>query len=110
MKCICTTKRHLEAIPSQGMDEQIRHNYNEADTCSRGSPCCKITVLEGFTSVANQHTRCVVSRRPVKPGYKTTTRSLQVGFLFMFKTYAPKGVRLCNEHIGNSNLKSGFEL
>lgn len=28
----------------------------------------------------------------------------------LLKTYAPKGVRLCNEHIENSNLKSGLEL
>lgn len=28
----------------------------------------------------------------------------------MYKTYAPKGVQLCNEHIKNLNLKSGLEL
>lgn len=94
MKCISSTKRHLKAIPDQGtgMDEQIKHNCNEADTCSGGSSCCKVTVLEGFTSLANQLTRCVHFR------------------LMLYKTYAPKGVRLCNEHIGNSNLKSGLEL
>lgn len=61
MKCISSTKRHLKAIPDQGtgMDEQIKHNCNEADTCSGGSSCCKVTVLEGFTSLANQLTRCV---------------------------------------------------
>lgn len=94
MKCISSTKRHLKAIPDQGtgIDEQIKHNCNEADTCSGGSSCCKVTVLEGFTSIANQLT-CCVHFRPM-----------------LLKTYAPKGVRLCNEHIGNSNLKSGLEL
>lgn len=87
MKCISSTKRHLNAIPGQGMDEQIKHNCNEADTCSSGSSCCKVTVLEGFTSLANQHTRCVHFR------------------LMLLKTYAPKGVRLCNEHIETQILK-----
>lgn len=45
MKCISSTKRHLEANPGQGTDEQIKHNLYEAETCSSGSSCGNVTVL-----------------------------------------------------------------
>lgn len=86
LKCILLPNDR-EAIPGEGRNEQIRHNSNEADTCSGDSFCCKVTVLEGFISLANQHTYFVVCRRPVETGCKTNTRSLHVDFLLLFLNY-----------------------
>lgn len=56
MKCISSTKRHLEANPGQGTDEQIKHNSYEAETCTSGSSCGNVTVLiRGVYLQINNH-------------------------------------------------------